>query len=73
MLEEGMIHHRQAKGHTLCIAGDKNRIAIVTGFERALVIAAMQNAGGSQGEAARQLKIPRQTLNSRLKRLGLKS
>lgn len=45
----------------------------VSGMERDLILTAMKRAGGNVSRAARDLGIPRQTLQSKIKRLGLSS
>ena len=42
-------------------------------FEKSVIISAIDEAGGNCAKAARELKIPKQTLHGKLKRLGLKS
>jgi len=41
-------------------------------YEKSLIISAIEEAGGNCAKAARTLKIPKQTLHGKLKRLGIK-
>ena len=42
-------------------------------YEKSVIISAIDEAGGNRAKAARMLKIPKQTLHGKLKRLGIKS
>ena len=42
-------------------------------YEKSVIISAIDEAGGNCARAARELKIPKQTLHGKLKRLGIKS
>lgn len=42
-------------------------------YEKFVIISAIDEAGGNCAKAARMLKIPKQTLHGKLKRLGIKS
>jgi len=59
----------QIKGE---IAKDMGLKSAVAEYEKSLIISAIEEAGGNCAKAARALKIPKQTLHGKLKRLGIK-
>lgn len=54
------------------IPKDMGLKSAVAEYEKSLIISAIEEAGGNCARAARALKIPKQTLHGKLKRLGIK-
>ena len=54
------------------IPKDMGLKSAVAEYEKSLIISAIEEAGGNCAKAARVLKIPKQTLHGKMKRLGIK-
>jgi DNA-binding NtrC family response regulator len=53
------------------LAGNESLFEMVADFEARVIEKALEDAGGSQTDAASALKIPLSTLNQKIKRLGI--